>query len=204
MAYQLKFTQPQRSADDVFASPTPPGIAARGRESSRSHGEIICKSVATFLHLFRTDFHSVQPASFASTSFICGTDKLVTFRCTPNTHPMNGVTQPQTQRSKMPGGPAPVNVSPAPPLTQKSTPSNQHPNHSHPRSSQQQTTQLPPNPATNGQNLKNKKKGDPAPVDPAVMYESLKNRIAALEEEETHEEEEERRFGASSAASTLI
>ena len=28
------------------------------------------------------------------------------------------------------------------------------------------------------------------------MYESLKNRIAALEEEEVLEEEEERRFGA--------
>lgn len=27
------------------------------------------------------------------------------------------------------------------------------------------------------------------------MYETLKNRIAALEEEEVHEEEEERRFG---------
>ena len=47
--------------------------------------------------------------------------------------------------------------------------------------------------ATNG---KPKKKTDPAPVDPAVMYESLKNRIAALEEEEEVVEEEERRFGA--------
>jgi hypothetical protein len=36
------------------------------------------------------------------------------------------------------------------------------------------------------------------------MYESLKNRIAALEEEETHEEEEERRFGASFTTSTLF
>jgi hypothetical protein len=33
------------------------------------------------------------------------------------------------------------------------------------------------------------------PVDPAAMYESLKNRIAALEEEEVIEEEEERQFG---------
>jgi len=36
------------------------------------------------------------------------------------------------------------------------------------------------------------------------MYESLKNRIAALEEEETHEEEEERKFGSSFTASTLF
>lgn len=41
---------------------------------------------------------------------------------------------------------------------------------------------------------KGKKRND-APVDPATMYESLKNRIAALEEEEVLEEEEERRFG---------
>ncbi|KAI9453573.1 hypothetical protein BJY52DRAFT_1225563 [Lactarius psammicola] len=35
---------------------------------------------------------------------------------------------------------------------------------------------------------------DPAPMDPAAMYESLKNRIAALEEEEVFVEEEERRY----------
>lgn len=39
-----------------------------------------------------------------------------------------------------------------------------------------------------------KKKAE-QPVDPTQMYETLKNRIAALEEEEVHEEEEERRFG---------
>ena len=44
------------------------------------------------------------------------------------------------------------------------------------------------------QSGKGKKRND-APVDPARMYESLKNRIAALEEEEVLEEEEERRFG---------
>lgn len=42
---------------------------------------------------------------------------------------------------------------------------------------------------------KGKKKAEP-PLDPATMYESLKNRIAALEEEEVHADEEERRFGA--------
>jgi hypothetical protein len=36
------------------------------------------------------------------------------------------------------------------------------------------------------------------------MYESLKNRIAALEEEETHEEEEERKFGMSFTISRLF
>ncbi|KAH8992367.1 hypothetical protein EDB92DRAFT_1797350 [Lactarius akahatsu] len=43
---------------------------------------------------------------------------------------------------------------------------------------------------TNGKS----KMKDPAPMDPAAMYESLKNRIAALEEEEVFVEEEERRY----------
>ncbi|KAI0281197.1 hypothetical protein BGY98DRAFT_959224 [Russula aff. rugulosa BPL654] len=43
-------------------------------------------------------------------------------------------------------------------------------------------------------NGKSKKKADPVPIDPAAMYESLKNRIAALEEEEEVVEEEERQF----------
>ncbi|KAI0033971.1 hypothetical protein K488DRAFT_46527 [Vararia minispora EC-137] len=46
----------------------------------------------------------------------------------------------------------------------------------------------------NGVLTKGKKKTEPTPVDPAAMYESLKNRIAALEEEEEQEEEEERRY----------
>jgi hypothetical protein len=51
-----------------------------------------------------------------------------------------------------------------------------------------------PHPAvTNG---KSKAKVDPAAIDPAAMYESLKSRIAALEEEEVFVEEEERRYGA--------
>lgn len=49
-----------------------------------------------------------------------------------------------------------------------------------------------PHPAvTNG---KSKAKVDPAAIDPAAMYESLKSRIAALEEEEVFVEEEERRY----------
>ncbi|KAF8910114.1 hypothetical protein CPB84DRAFT_1764646 [Gymnopilus junonius] len=58
----------------------------------------------------------------------------------------------------------------------------------------------PPNHASNvnghpppAQNAKGKKRND-VPIDPATMYESLKNRIAALEEEEVLEEEEEKRF----------
>ena len=41
---------------------------------------------------------------------------------------------------------------------------------------------------------KGKKKAES--VDPAAMYETVRNRIAALEEEEVHGEEEERRIGA--------
>jgi hypothetical protein len=50
-------------------------------------------------------------------------------------------------------------------------------------------------PGVNGHHHPQKKKKNDAPVDPATMYESLKNRIAALEEEEVLEEEEERRYG---------
>jgi hypothetical protein len=46
------------------------------------------------------------------------------------------------------------------------------------------------------QNGKAKKRND-APIDPATIYATLKNRIAALEEEEILEEEEERRYGRS-------
>ena len=47
-------------------------------------------------------------------------------------------------------------------------------------------------------------KADPAPIDPAAMYESLKNRIAALEEEEVFVEEEERRYGARVCTSVVV
>jgi hypothetical protein len=56
------------------------------------------------------------------------------------------------------------------------------------------TTAINGNHATHAQHGRGKKKAD-TPVDPAQMYESLKNRIAALEEEEVLEEEEERQFG---------
>ncbi|KAF7303147.1 hypothetical protein MKEN_01278400 [Mycena kentingensis (nom. inval.)] len=47
-------------------------------------------------------------------------------------------------------------------------------------------------PAVNG-HAKGKKKAE-TPVDPATMYDVVKNRIAALEEEEVHEEEESRKY----------
>jgi hypothetical protein len=49
-------------------------------------------------------------------------------------------------------------------------------------------------PTTNATTQKGKKKAES--VDPAAMYETVRNRIAALEEEEVHGEEEERRIGA--------
>ncbi|KAI6153863.1 hypothetical protein BKA82DRAFT_364109 [Pisolithus tinctorius] len=71
--------------------------------------------------------------------------------------------------------PAPPNHTPSTNTNKSAVPSTTSVNGSHPN------TQKP------------KKKSD-APLDPAVMYESLKNRIAALEEEEVLEEEEERGF----------
>lgn len=73
------------------------------------------------------------------------------------------------------------------------------PNHSHPPPVSRTNPPLHSHSApVNGNhptNMRGKKKPEP-PVDPAAMYESLKNRIAALEEEEVIEEEEEKRFGA--------
>lgn len=87
-----------------------------------------------------------------------------------------------------PAPPAPVSAPPAPPSNARTGP----PPHNHPPpvngTNQHHHHNPPPS------NAKGKKKVD-SPVDPATMYESLKNRIAALEEEEVLEEEEERRFG---------
>ena len=79
----------------------------------------------------------------------------------------------------------------ASPRTAKSPPT--FPAPTPPSGSARQLYPAAPAPTTNG---KSKRKADPAPVDPAAMYESLRNRIAALEEEEEFVEEEERRFGA--------
>jgi hypothetical protein len=137
-----------------------------------------------------------------------GNRKLFAFRCILNASVMmNGVTQTQTQRPKLPAGPAPVNAPPVPPPAQKQTPGHPHPGNPPTRPTQHTNAQPPSNrgqPLPNAQHTKNKKKTEPAPVDPAVMYESLKNRIAALEEEETHEEEEERKLGTFFTTSTLF
>ena len=155
-------------------------------------------------HKFFCDF----PADFQSaSSFVWENRNLFAFRCILNASVMNGVTQTQIQRPKLPAGPAPVNAPPAPPTAQKPTPGHPHPGNPPTRPNQHTNAQPPPNrgqPPANAQHPKNKKKTEPAPVDPAVMYESLKNRIAALEEEETHEEEEERRFGTFLTTSTLF
>ncbi|CCM04464.1 uncharacterized protein FIBRA_06644 [Fibroporia radiculosa] len=95
---------------------------------------------------------------------------------------MNGTTQTSKHGRPVPAGvtpPAPATAPPAPPAHQ--APNNR------------QVNGL----TTNGAHApvqKGKKKAVEQPVDPSQMYETLKNRIAALEEEEVHEEEEERRF----------
>jgi hypothetical protein len=89
-----------------------------------------------------------------------------------------------------PAGLAPSAPTAAPPLL---------PNHANPPNTNRPVPPHSNNTSLNGSyahNQKGKKKND-TPVDPAAMYESLKNRIAALEKEEVLEEEEERIFGAS-------
>lgn len=105
---------------------------------------------------------------------------------------MNGTTSnnPQTSSARytkpLPAGPTPPVPSTAPPAPPS------HNNTTHTTRSNNHT------PGTNGHNHSQRgKKRNDTPVDPATMYESLKNRIAALEEEEVIEEEEERRYGAS-------
>ena len=97
---------------------------------------------------------------------------------------MNG-TQSARHGRPAPAGPTPPAPAAAPPVP---------PNASHaqpaPRTTNGTTTNGTHAPAPKG-----KKKPADQPVDPSQMYETLKNRIAALEEEEVHEEEEERRFG---------
>lgn len=121
---------------------------------------------------------------------------------------MNGATQnqqqaqipPAKQAKPPPAGPAPPAPATAPPVPptnpnpgipqpvnngRANGPAHHHHHHHH---------QHNPNGQTQASSGKNKKRND-APLDPAAMYESLKNRIAALEEEEEIEEEEERKIG---------
>ncbi|KAI0652498.1 hypothetical protein C8Q79DRAFT_103415 [Trametes meyenii] len=96
---------------------------------------------------------------------------------------MNGA-QSARQGRPVPAGPtspAPAAAPPVPPNTVHTQPGTRQPNGT----------------VVNGTHTpaqKGKKKAAEQPVDPSQMYETLKNRIAALEEEEVHEEEEERRF----------
>jgi hypothetical protein len=94
---------------------------------------------------------------------------------------MNGTASNASSRAgPAPPAPAPASAPPQPPNSARPSPAQHAHTHNH----------------VNGHNAKPRKKND-APVDPATMYESLKNRIAALEEEEVLEEEEEKRFGPS-------
>ncbi|KAK7465450.1 hypothetical protein VKT23_005428 [Stygiomarasmius scandens] len=104
---------------------------------------------------------------------------------------MNGSSTASANPSRTPRppppGPAP---SSAPPTPNNNRVNPNVPPHTHPpnvNGTHHHHHHHPP------QQQKGKKKNE-TPVDPATMYESLKNRIAALEEEEVLEEEEERRF----------
>ncbi|KAH9897756.1 hypothetical protein C8Q73DRAFT_370629 [Cubamyces lactineus] len=96
---------------------------------------------------------------------------------------MNG-TQTARQGRPAPAGPTPPAPAAAPPVP---------PNTAHTQPGTRPPNGAPAN-ATHAPAQKGKKKAPEQPVDPTQMYETLKNRIAALEEEEVHEEEEERRF----------
>lgn len=124
------------------------------------------------------------------------------------TAPMHGSSSNTNQSTQAappisrPAKPAPPAPAPAPAVAPPAPPSQPSPaptSTSTSTSSNTNKTALHTSPTVNGTNAspqKTKKKND-APVDPAIMYESLKNRIAALEEEGVIEEEEERRFSVS-------
>lgn len=114
---------------------------------------------------------------------------------------MNG---PQAVRHPKPPptGPTPPAPSTAPPAP----PNHRQPNGTTHNSVASSTTPgTTPAAATNtntgavGNQKVNKKKQTDPQVDASQIYETLKNKIAALEEDAVHEEEEERRFGMSSS-----
>ncbi|KAI6135547.1 hypothetical protein EV401DRAFT_543432 [Pisolithus croceorrhizus] len=108
---------------------------------------------------------------------------------------MNGTTSSNIAQQPQAAAPAAhtTKLTPPPPAVSPPAPPNQTPSTSANKSAVPSTTSVNGN---HPNSQKSKKKND-APLDPAVMYESLKNRIAALEEEEVLEEEEERRFSTS-------
>lgn len=95
---------------------------------------------------------------------------------------MNG-TQATRQAKPPPTGPTPPAPTSAPPV-----PPNQ-------RQPTVNGTAHTNNPTTAAQSKTNKKKPADPQVDASQIYETLKNKIAALEEDAVHEEEEEKRFG---------
>ncbi|KAI0059443.1 hypothetical protein BV25DRAFT_1889737 [Artomyces pyxidatus] len=104
---------------------------------------------------------------------------------------MSTATATTTRLAKPPpSGPAP----PAPTPT-AATPANANGAHPPPANRAHPTANHHA-PGVNGTNHhpKGKKKSEPTPVDPATMYESIKNRITTLEEEEVMWEEEEKKF----------
>ena len=106
-----------------------------------------------------------------------------------HTPAMNGA-QPARHGRPAPAGPTPPAPAAAPPVPPNGVAGAHAPPAARPPNGAgaNGTAHAPP--------PKGKKKPAEQPVDPSQMYETLKNRIVALEEEEVHEEEEERRFGA--------
>lgn len=105
-----------------------------------------------------------------------------------------GSTSRQSNSQPVHTPPAPTTAPPVPSATnhRNSAPAN-NPNGVNGASHHHHTTTGHSNHAHTTHNKVTKKKTESA-VDPAQMYESLKNRIAALEEEEVIEEEEERAY----------
>lgn len=96
---------------------------------------------------------------------------------------MNGANHhPPTNASTRLPKPPPAGPAPPPPASAPPNP---------PAAARTQ----PPHSHVNGQQPQKGKKKNDIPMDPATMYESLKNRIAALEEDQVMGEEEERQFG---------
>ena len=102
----------------------------------------------------------------------------------------NGANITQAQMPQRPSKPPPPGPAPSAPVTNMQA--NLDNSNGSAVAKPLQNTHTPPN-VNGSHNQKGKKKSE-QPVDPAAMYESLKNRIAALEEEEVIADEEERRI----------
>jgi len=102
---------------------------------------------------------------------------------TTASHPPASTAKPAKPSPPGPAPPVPASAPPVPPTAAQSP-------------VRPPATPQPAPAPVNGTQATKKKRNEP-PVDPVTMYESVKNRIAALEEEEVLEEEEERRFGLS-------